>query len=125
MYVRFLICERFVSNSPSKVANTAHNTVNKNKVTYPMARYTVHPQTITPLPPCSIVPWRFSGVNFWFLFLYTICRPSNPEMLNLLSSAKITFVQFSCGFQVHSRANARRFSRFNSFMNGFFRDIQP
>ncbi|GBN56799.1 hypothetical protein AVEN_53953-1 [Araneus ventricosus] len=50
----------------------------------------MHLHTRTPPPPYLTVPTKFLGLSSSFFLLHTIVRPSEPKMLNLLSSARGT-----------------------------------
>ncbi|GBL98470.1 hypothetical protein AVEN_111601-1 [Araneus ventricosus] len=53
------------------------------------------PQSRTPPPPYLIVPTKFLGLSYSFFLLPSIIRPSEPKMLNLLSSANKTLFQYN------------------------------
>ena len=91
----------------------------------PVLLAVIEPHSITLPPPCLTV-----GVKCWVSsadpgFRQTICLPSDPNRLILVSSVNITLFQNSCGFPTYSFANASRFFIFTFESSGFFRATRP
>lgn len=80
----------------------------------------IQPQTIILPPSCLIVGLKFLKLSSWLRSRRTIFRPSGPSKLNLLSSAKTSFLQ-GCSSSINYLANINLFLRFASFKYGFLR----
>jgi hypothetical protein len=85
----------------------------------------IQPHTSTLSSPCFTVGIKFLDFSSLFFFRHTMCLPSDPNMLNLLSSEKMTCLQTSKPLFLWSFSNMSRFFKFTLLMNGFFLATRP
>ncbi|GBN68267.1 hypothetical protein AVEN_61637-1 [Araneus ventricosus] len=85
----------------------------------------MHPHIRTPPPPYLTAPTKFLGLSSLFFLFHTIIRPSEPKMLNLLSSPNKTLFQYVLGLFNIDFAKERLSFLFFSLTKNFLRAERP